>query len=427
MPMILFAAVLLAGQAGMLALAPALAERSAIGWPSVLGFMTLAMLGGAAWLWACRDLLMRMPWPAWLALGAVMRLIWIDAPVVLNTDHFRYLWEGALTAHGIWPWGAPPAAGVPPALGEPGQALHGQLNFTALRSIYPGTAQAAFALAHALAPWEMLGLRLVALAADACTLWLSLLWLRRAGLPSARAAIWWCCPLVPVLLIGNAHIDVLVPPLLLGALLATLAGRGILAGALLGLAAGVKLWPVLLAPLLGRALPPAQRLGAAMGLALLGGAMLAPLAATLFSADAGLSAYAGRWLINNAPLTWATSLWPGSPAWMRPGVAITAGLVALAVAWRTQPGPIPLLTGMMIVAAVTFYLSPAQYPWYGVWFLPLAALLALRPLLLAAVLLPLYWLWFPMDRDGQAAAFQHGVAALHALPVAAALLIWRRR
>jgi alpha-1,6-mannosyltransferase len=425
--MIAFAASLLALQVGMLALAPRLVERAEIPFAPVLGFVALAMLGGALWFWAIPGLLARMPWPAWLALGAAMRLLWLDAPVVLNTDHFRYLWDGALVAHGLWPWGAPPAAGVPEALGEAGAALRDQLRFAGLRSIYPGTAQAGFGLAHLLLPWDMRGLRLLALAAEAATLALSLLWLRGAGWPASRAAIWWCCPLVPVLLLGNAHVDVLLPPLLLGGRLAARAGRGWATGALLGLAVGVKLWPVLLAPLLGRALPPAAWPGAALALLLVGGVMAAPLLATIGTADAGLAAYAGGWLVNNAPFAWAVALWPGAGAWLRPLVALAAGGVALAVAWRAPSGPAVLVGGTMVIAASVFYLSPAQYPWYGVWFMPFATLLAFRPLLLPAVLLPLYWLWFPMDRAGQGALFNLTLAALHALPVALALLLWRRR
>ncbi len=427
MGMIFFAAALLAGQAGMRALAPLLVEGPEVPSGPVLGFVALAMAGGALWLWSIPGRLARMGWPAWLALGAAMRLIWLDAPVVLNTDHFRYLWEGALLAHGLSPWGPTAAAGVPEALGEAGAALQPLVKFPRLRSIYPGTAQAGFGLAHALWPWDVRGLRLVALAAEGATLALSVAWLRRAGWPPARAALWWCCPLAPVLLVGNAHVDALLPPLLLGALLATLAGRGVAAGALLGLAVGVKLWPVLLAPLLGRALPPGARGGAAVALALVAGALVAPLLATIGTGEAGLSAYAGGWLVNNAPMAAAVVLWPGAGTWLRPLVALAAGLVALAVAWRAPPGPAGLAGGALAVAAAVFYLSPAQYPWYGAWFMPLAALLAFRPLLLPAALLPLYWLWFPLDRAGQGALFNLTLAWLHALPVALALWFWRRR
>jgi hypothetical protein len=424
--------VLAAGQGGLLALAPALADEMRAAPGPVLGFVAIAMLCGAAWLGAIGPLLRLPPRPAvllgLLVFGAALRLAWIAAPPVLDTDHLRYLWDGALAAHGVWPWGAPPAAIGSAGLGEAGAALQAVLPFAQLRTIYPATAQAAFLAAHVLAPWEVLGLRLVMLAAEAATLVLLVLVLRRMGLPAMRAAIWWCCPLLPLVLVNAAHVDALLPPLLLGALLATLAGRGAAAGALLGLAAGVKVWPLLLAPLLGRWLPPAARLPGATALALVGGAMLAPLAATAIAPDAGLAAYAAGWSANNAPFAWARAAFgPATDALLRPLLALAGAAVALAVALPVPGPPAALARGALIVAAATFYLSPAQFPWYAVWFMPFATLLACRPLLLPAALLPLYWLWFPLRDLGLGPLFAHGVAALHALPVLALLMLRGQR
>lgn len=422
--------VVAAAQAGMIALAPALAQEATAPAPPILAFVGLGVLGGAAWF-ASIGPLERLP-PRRLAVGAVlvfgaaMRLGWLGTPVVLDTDALRYLWDGALAAHGIWPWGAPPAAGVPPALGAEGAALLPQLRFAALRTIYPGTAQAAFLLAHAIAPWELLGLRLVMLGAEAATLLLLVALLRRAGLPPMRAAIWWCCPLLPLVLTNAAHVDALLPPLLLGALLATLAGRGIAAGGLLGLAAGVKVWPLLLAPLLGRWLPPGTRLPALLGFGLVAGATLAPLLATAAGADAGLSAYARGWVVNNAPLAWVRAgFGVETGRALRPLLGLAAAALALAVALRPPGDPASLVRAALVVAAATFYLSPAQYPWYAVWFMPFAVLLGCRALLLPAVLLPLYYLVFALRGPGPAAFFANGVAALHLLPVLAWLLLAR--
>lgn len=63
--------------------------------------------------------------------------------------------------------------------------------------------------------------------------------------------------------------------------------------------------------------------------------------------------------------------------------------MALFAAARVRPGVEGLLGGALLVSAVAFYLSPAQFPWYMLWFLPFAAALARGPLLLPAVLLPL--------------------------------------
>lgn len=423
------ATIVLAATLGMVAIAPLLSDERTARLLPVLGFSCLGAIAGLAWLRAVPDL-PALPPVALAAFGLVLRLAWATVPPVLDTDHLRYLWDGALVAHGLSPWAAPPSAGVPPALGEAGVALAARLPFSGLRSIYPATAQGVFALAHLIAPWSLTGLRLVMGVAELCTIAVAWGLLRRCGLPAGRAWLLWCCPLVPVVLGNAVHVEAVLAPLLLGALWATLAARGVAAGALLGLAVGVKVWPVLLAPLLGRALPRQALAGAAAALAVTAGAGLAPLLATLGAGDAGLSAYAGGWLVNNAPFSWAEAALgtvlatPGQV--LRPMVALAAGLVALGVAVAPPAGAEALIRRAMIIGAVTFYLSPAQFPWYAMWFMPFAALLSFRPLLLPAATLPAYWLFFPMHAIGQGGLFNHAVAALHALPVAVALLVrWR--
>lgn len=426
------AALLASAQAGMIALAPALVEQDRPEAPQILAFVGLALLGGAAWFAAIGPLERLAPGRAAVVavfvFGAAMRLGWLGTPLVLDTDALRYLWDGALAAHGIWPWAAPPAAGLPPGIGEAGAALHAVLPFAGLRSIYPGTAQAAFLLAHWIAPWELLGLRLVMLGAELVGLLLLVGLLRRAGLPMMRAAIWWCCPLLPLVLANAVHADALLVPLLVGALLATLGGRGALAGGLLGLAAGVKVWPVLLVPLLARWLPAGARLPAAAAFGLTAAVTLLPLLATATAPDAGLNAYATGWLVNNAPLAWVRAVFgPGIVEVLRPLLGLAAAVVALAVA-RPPPGePAALIRGALIVGAATFYLSPAQFPWYAVWFLPFAAALGCRALLLPAVLLPLYYLFFALlETPGHRVFFAQGIAAVHVLGVLV-MLIWSRR
>jgi alpha-1,6-mannosyltransferase len=427
--LIVAASGVLACTLALAALAPLVADERTARLIPVLAFAALAALAGSAWLAALPAITM-VPPLALAAFGLALRLPWVFVPPVLDTDFLRYLWDGALVAHGLSPWAAPPSAGVPAALGEAGVALAARLSFSDLRSIYPAAAQGVFALAHLLAPWSITGLRLVMLGAEICTIAVAWGLLRRCRLPVARAWVLWCCPLVPVVLINAVHVEAVLVPLLLGAVWATVAARGVAAGALLGLAVGVKVWPLLLAPLIGRTLPRRGLAAAAAALALTAGLSLAPLLGTLGAADAGLASYARGWHVNNAPFAWAEAILgmvlatPG--AVLRPMVALAAGLVALAVAVPPHAGGEALIRRAMIVGAVTFYLSPAQFPWYAMWFMPFAALLSFRPLLLPAAALPAYWLFFPLHGIGQGALFNHGVSALHALPVAVALLLrWR--
>lgn len=74
---------------------------------------------------------------------------------------------------------------------------------------------------------------------------------------------------------------------------------------------------------------------------------------------------------------------------LRLGLAGAGGLVALALAMSPVKDLRDHLTRALALTASLFYLSPAQFPWYALWFMPLAALLQCWPLLLASVTLPI--------------------------------------
>lgn len=381
----------------------------------------------------------------WLMIGVgfAMRLIWFGAPAPLENDFHRYLWDGAVVAAGVDPYAFAPeqiadGASIPPALMQlaaAGQATLDRINFPDYTSIYPGAAQLAFAAAHRLAPWSAEGLRLVFLLADAAALGVILALLSELGRPRMSAALYWCNPLVVLAGVGAVHVDALLPPLVLGALLAAHHMRPALAAALLALAVGVKIWPALLAPLLARhRLADWRRLvPAALAFTLIAGAALAPLFAAAFFDRSGLSAYAVIWHNNNAPFAWlsgmlgwfmgADNIWAGRL--LRLAAALAGASIALLLAARPLDDLRGLLTRALAISASVFYLSPAQFPWYGLWFLPLAAVTQCRPLLLASATLPFYYLFFPLAEMGERGLFQNGAAFLHAAPVWTWLL-WRR-
>ena len=76
-----------------------------------------------------------------------------------------------------------------------------------------------------------------------------------------------------------------------------------------------------------------------------------------------------------------------------------------------------LVATMVWVIAVLFLLSPAQSPWYIVWFAPLLCIYPQRGLLLLTALMPIYYLWFYFDVRGQAQLFDDFIVWLQYLPV----------
>ena len=407
-----------------------------LGVPSLLGIAVMPMLAHLA---ASRMALWVM-----LATGLAMRLVWLGVPVAIDDDFFRYLWDGAVVAAGANPYSVAPAAvmaGDPAAghlfgLASGARSVLAGINFPELTTIYPGTAQIAFALAHRLAPFSLDGLRLVFLAADVGALAVLLAILRTLGRPPLLAALFWLNPLVVWSGHGTGHTEALLAPLLLGACLLAWRGRDVLAAVLLALAVGVKLWPVLLVPLFARLSLACGRslLAPALAFSIAAGLLLAPLAYSALSGmRSGLVAYSDHWWTNNAPFSWLSlavyRLTDGSPLGqraLRAAIAVAVGVLALALARRPAASLRALLGSATAIAAVTFYLAPAQFPWYALWFLPLAAAIESRPLLLASATLAGYYLLLPLVNQGAGEAYNYGLAFLHALPVWGWLL-WQWR
>lgn len=407
----------------------------------ILGLLLSAPSAGVIWaVWMVRSL--RGGWRIGLLVvgaGVLMRAPYLGAGPMLEDDHFRFLLDGAMVAHGLSPYAHAPEAllrgvdGVPAGLVEAGRGVISAINFPDLRSIYPGAAQALFAFAHLLAPWSVDGLRLVVFVAEALTALLVWRALAASGRPPLLVALCWCNPLMAFTLTGQAHVDAALAPPLLAALFAVARSRGGAAGVLLGLATGIKLWPLLLAPLVARALWPNRRALVAFALTLPVMTLLlcGPLLWSSRHAGAGLTAYAGGWSVANAPYAWVSYLFfhllgPGSGEMILRALLVAAAAGAsLAVAARKTAGLDDLVRRAAILAAAVFYLSPAQFPWYVAWFLPLAAAGGLWSLVAASVGLPVYHLFFPLAAAGLRDVHSFGLAFLHLVPVIVTALLVR--
>jgi len=443
-------ALLAASQIALVVLSPGLTHAAVRDFADVaplVGLLSASAAVGLVYMRSIRAIPARLSrasplWPM-VGLGLAMRLVWFATAPPLEDDFYRYLWDGAAVASGRSPYALSPAQAatgqnVTPSfdqLAETGRSTLERINFPEYTSIYPGAAQLAFGAAHIVAPWSVDGLRLIFAIADVATLGIMFRLLDELNRPRMLAALYWCNPLVVFAGAATVHVDLLLGPLVLGAMFAAYRMRSIACSALLALAVGVKIWPILLAPLIARAHLDGRRYPviAIFVFGIAAAILLAPLFAASFTDRSGLAAYAAHWQNNNAPFTWLCRLFDcvsgDDSRWTAKTLRYLSGVSAAAVAVIIAMRPIEdlrdLLGRALIVAATVFYLSPAQFPWYALWFLPLAAAVQCWPLLLASVTLPAYYLFFPMAAMGERALFQNGVAILHAAPVWAWLL-WRR-
>lgn len=358
---------------------------------------------------------------AMIALGLAFRLAMTASTPIWEDDFYRYLWDGAAVIRGLDPYEVSPSTAADPtapdrwqALSQAEPELRDRVNHPQFRTLYPPVAQGAFAAAAALGG-GLLRLRLVLLVVEATGLFLLLRLLRRQGLPQGWSALYWLNPVAIVSFANGLHFDALLIPLIVGALLAMTAGRSGVGSVLIGLAAGVKLWPILLWPLALRVAGRVGKLKVVTGAAVAGGIAIlsvAPIVSAGLGSDAGFVAYADTWTRNSAvhPLLFAaaTSLFramdlirvmdPERTVRVLLGVAGT--VLAVTLAARAVPGR--LNAGLLLLlAAGILALSPAQYPWYGAAILSLAAIAgAWRTASTAAVVLAVYYLRFVLDETG---------------------------
>ncbi|MDQ3440971.1 MAG: glycosyltransferase 87 family protein, partial [Planctomycetota bacterium] len=390
-----------------------------------------------------------------LLIGVVMRLAMMPARPVLENDYFRYLWDGAVTAHGMSPYVYAPAQVQRALDGRPADAdefipssvvrlarksgpVIWRIGAPEVTTIYPPVAQAVFALAHVISPWSFNAWVWVLLVFDALTLALLLIGLRMIQRPLAWSAIYWCNPLLVRELFSNGHMDVIVLPLVLAAVLLATRQWWLATAVVLALGVAVKVWPVLLAPLLFRSAWRQPRiLAMAAGVFVtISAALWWPVFSARGGARTGFGIYAHHWENNDGAFRVVRWLCLGLAEIQKslslPGVVdaevlarvIAAALVAAWALWlarRPAADARVLCDRALLTVAALFLLSPTGFPWYFTWLLPLLTLSPRTPLLLFTVLLPLYYLRFPLMDRPQTAPWARELGLLQHIPVLVAV------
>lgn len=418
----------------LLAMSAALAWRSEFlwnwAWASdrvLYTFVSLCMAAGVIYLVVvgCLHAVGRAG-VAWIVLvGLLMRVVLLPSSPVLETDLFRYMWDGSLAARGISPYVHTPAEGAraladdgaDPAFRSAAREAEPHLrwiNHPDVKTIYPPVAQAAFVVAYWIEPWSATAWRAVLLIADLGTLALLLALLHRLRRPLAWVAVYWWNPLVVKEFYSAGHMDAIILPYVLGALLLAVSGRTTAAAVCLAGAVATKLWPVVLLPLLLRSISrQPRRLALAMGAFVLAtGLLLAPMLLAGRDGIAGTQTYSRAWQNNDGLFRLNVLFWehalplvrlkPSDAQMAARGTA--AALLVVWVAWlmrRPLTDPLRLSEACLLAVAGLFLLSPTQFPWYSAWMAPLLALRPRWSLLLYTALLPLYhlhyrqpaWVW----------------------------------
>ncbi|MFM9939138.1 MAG: glycosyltransferase 87 family protein [Hyphomicrobiaceae bacterium] len=381
-----------------------------------------------------------------IGVGLGLRVALLASEPILEVDFNRYLWDGGLTAHGLNPYSVAPGDVARLAyddlrleLSKSATPVFERISYADLKTIYPPVAQAWFALAHLIAPWSLTAWRCVAIGADVVTLVLLLALLRDVGRSPLWVALYWWCPLVLKEVVNSAHMEAVLLPTLLASLVLTVRHRSLAATAMLVLAIGTKLWPVMLVPIvLRRLIGHPARLAAALAI-LAGGAVVIVLPVWLGGIDqsSGFVGFATHWATNSAHfpmlegmVRWvlgaaATSVVPGGFVRLLSAAGVLA--FALWLARRPHASAEEFIQRVFWVTSALLLLSPAQFPWYVLWVLPLATLTAGWGWHVAAAVMPLYYSAFHFQTTGTFWIYEAALVWVLWLPIWLVLAwdVWR--
>ena len=361
----------------------ALASRGALaGQLYALITLCLVQFALAAWL-ACDPRFDAITLRQVFVFIAIVGLVGLLSQPLLEDDHFRYLWDGYITATTGQPYAHAPAHyfddnTVPPAMRD---VLNG-INNPEIPTVYGPALQILFAVGYWIAPAALWPLKVFLLLA---TLLMAAL-LHAAGVKPRWLMLLALHPLVIKESVITAHPDLLIGVTLLAAVLIWRRGHFACGAVLACVAAAMKLSALAVLPLFfvahhGR-LSPRAMMAAALTLT----ALYVPFLVGLGSAESrGLAAFGGQWTFN--PL-----LFKAAAAVLDDKAARVLCLTLFAVSWfalfglwvqhlrqlhspvfTTRPDTLPL-PPVVALSTALLLLSPVVNPWYWLWLLPLALL-----------------------------------------------------
>ena len=326
-------------------------------------FLLVSSVIFAAVALACRRDARRLPLIVIVIITAAVQLPGLFSYPLTSDDAYRYVWDGRVQLAGIDPYRYvpldPALAGLrDPQLFPPGEPP--VINRPAVPTLYPPIAQSWFAFWAMVTPWawDSFGVQVgAALAVVATTVVLA----RVLGDRRGWALLYGACPAVAVEAANGAHVDALAALCVAGLGWAAVRRRHWLAGLFLGLAAGIKLVPLLLVPVFLRC---GRWRTSVPGVALLVAGYLPHLLAV------------GTLVFGFLPGYWREEGYDGArrfallillpePARM-PVALLVALLLAVLALWRSSREPV-LITCCWLYGAALLVATPI-YPWYALGY-----------------------------------------------------------
>ncbi len=373
---------------------------------AILGVASAILYGYALWLKDLRVQTLRFEWvffalfflyilSAWQVLqdkapyarwvlplifgfALIFRGMLIFSQPTLSDDMYRYVWDGRVQAQGINPYLYPPNAPDLAPLRD--GAIWPSINRKGVVTIYPAGAQLAFAAIWRIWPDQVHWFQAIMTLGDLIAAALLCFLLRSLGRSPRLVLVYLWNPLVVFEIAHSAHIDGWVLPFLVGAWLARQKGRDALMGLLLGIATALKLYPVLLLPVLWRVLDKEGRIRPAWvtPVTFLAGFLL-PYLPYLSIGPRMIGFLPGYFheqfnFLLTAPIFYWVFQAGGQPEWVIALlIAVVLGMIYLTFLFHPAIDAETALRRCIWPIGAFLLLTDNLFPWYLLWLVPLLA------------------------------------------------------
>lgn len=320
-----------------------------------------------------------------IAFGLLFRAIMLPSDLILETDIYRYMWDGHTSIEGVSPYRYAP---MDPATASYRTEYWPKIGFPHVPTIYPPMLQYVFVLSELIYPGSIVGMKFLLIVFDAGTIFLLLALLESLKLPQEWCLIYAWSPLVVKEIANSGHADsVSAFFMVLSMVLVT---KNFLGGSSIALAALTltKFFGVFLFPLF-HVIWRWKHYGIFLFAVLM---LYFPFISPDANPLAGFITYSKEWQYNAGIYAMTKSLLSdmggtiaGKADLMARIVLFTVilcvtGWQTIAMTWRT--GNKALFKSFYVVLGTLLLCSPVIDPWYLVWIVPLICIFPNRAWLL---------------------------------------------
>jgi hypothetical protein len=375
---------------------------------------------------------------AGILIGLSLRAIFFGSTPIYEDDWNRYLWDGAVITQGVNPYTYSPEdvhnyVGDNPdliklsILSADNDGFVTRINNPHLTTIYPPISQGVFAIGALIKPFDIDVLRGLYWLSEV----LALLLLVKALAMFGRSEIWiWLYALNPMVIFtafNGLHMDILLVPFILASVI-VVKSRPFWAAILLASAVAVKLWPLLLGPVLFRTHRKQffQFVGYGAVLGVLSLVLCLPMLLQIGEAS-GLSAYSAQWQRSSFIFpfieTGFFALSENGALLARLFIAALIGGIALWFGFFSKDRFETLPSTFLVITLALYLLSPTGFPWYVIWFAFLIPFVPLYGAALLCVTVGLYYMRFWFGEAGTYHIYLNGLVPLQfGLPIIVLML-----